>query len=91
MFPSVNIAISWVHTTQYTGRFVVMRRIITTNRPHHIVCMHYMHAPTFVNKVVWSAMHAAQSHDIIKTLLGHVHTVLCVHTIRDPINFMEHC
>lgn len=45
-----------VHTKLCTGRFVIMRRIITTNQPHRIVYTHYMRVP---------AEQAAQSHDIV--------------------------
>lgn len=42
-----------------------MRRIITTNHPHRIVYTHYMRTPAVRSNVIWSAVHAAQSHDIV--------------------------
>lgn len=36
-----------------------------TNRPHRVVCTQYMRAPAVGNNAVWSAVHAAQPHDIV--------------------------
>lgn len=69
-FYSTVILSSWVHTGRYSGRCVVMRWIVKTNRPHHVVCTHYMRAPSVGNDVVWSGVHAAQSHDIINDVMG---------------------
>lgn len=47
-----------------------MRRIVTTNHPHLVVCTPYMHAPGVGSDVIWSAVHAAPSHDIVNDTLG---------------------
>lgn len=47
----VMIYLSWVHTRRCTGRFVVMRQNIRTNRLHRPMCTRYKHAPEVRNNV----------------------------------------
>lgn len=57
-------ALRMVHTGRYAGLFI-MRWVVTTNWLHLPVCTHYMRTPAVVNQVVWSAVPAAQSHNIV--------------------------
>lgn len=62
------------------------------NRPQRIVYTHYMRAPVVSNDVVWSAVHATHSHNIINnimilscngtnTSLGRVFTLLSLYSL----------
>lgn len=74
---------------RYTNQFLVMRRIVTTNQSHRIVCTQYMRAPAIGNNAVRSAVHAAQPHIVNDTMIlswnarSCVHTAQCVCTISD--------
>lgn len=39
---------------------------MTTTRPHCAVCIHYMHAPMFVNNVVQAAQSLDRVNDILR-------------------------
>lgn len=84
--------LSWVHTGQCSGRFVVMRWTITINRPHRAVCTIY---------VFRSAVHAAKSHDVVTYTMGlncaapgnrsqlRVHTARCVRATSDVVKSFQ--
>lgn len=70
--------LSWVHMGGHSGRFVIMRWIVTTNRPHCPMCTHYMGQCSF-----WLHLNAAHRyHEFEHQWQQDIANLCCRHCYR---------